>query len=107
MRGAADGGRDVGDQRKMRHLLDCDRHDRSTPAADRGQLSFADILLDGALETEGGEQIAAHEIVFDLGGLGEQIKQLLAALDGDRRLGCCGAGHASSVCLKGHWCVGP
>ena len=80
---AADRQRQIGDQRQMRHLLDRDVDDRPPPAPQFGRLRRVEAV-GLVLQAEGGEEIAAHQIVLDLGGLGEQVDQVFPAVDVDR-----------------------
>ena len=78
MRSAADGGRQVGDHQQVPHFLHRDLHDRVAPGLHRFRLIWAQPILIAGLQAEGGVEIAAHQRVLDLRGLGEQMEQLFA-----------------------------
>ena len=80
---AADRQRQIGDQSQMRHLLDRDVDDGAPPAPQFGRLRRVEAIR-LVFQAEGREEIAAHQVVLDLGGLGEEIDQLFPAIDVNR-----------------------
>ena len=70
----------------MQHLLAGDGEDHPAPALDGLELVGPKTGTRGALEAERGVEVLAHQGVLELGSLGEQIGQLLAALHDDGRL---------------------
>ena len=85
MRAGADRHHQVAGQRQVGHLLDGDRGDGVAPALDRRRLLRRQAVALAALEAPRGVEVAAHQVVLDRRGLGEQIDQLLARLDPDLR----------------------
>ena len=77
VRGGADGGHEVRDQRQVQHLLDGDAAQRPSPPVHRGGLLAGQPVGDAVLQAELGVQVLAHDHVFELGGLREQPPQVL------------------------------
>jgi len=55
--------------------------DRGAPALDRPQLVRLEIFVDTLLEAERGEEVAAEQVVLELGGFGENVEQVFAGTD--------------------------
>ena len=83
MRTAADRQRQIGDQGQMRHLLDGDVDDGAPPAAQFGRLRRVEAVR-LVFQAEGREEVAAHQVVLDLGGFREEIDQVFPAIDVNR-----------------------
>lgn len=64
-----------------------DLKDDLPPTGHRLQLLSREALVDALLHGERGEQVLTHDGVLELRGLPEEVNQLLAVLDNDRRLG--------------------
>jgi hypothetical protein len=85
MRGGADRGQQVGRQGQVQHLLDRDLGQGVAPAGDQGELLGVEPVAGLTLEGVQREQVLAEDPLFQLGGLGEQVDELLATVDGQRR----------------------
>ena len=83
MRCGADRDEQIARQRQVGHLLDGDRGDRAGPALRGLGLRRREAIAFVALQAPGGVEIAAHQIVLDRRGFGEEVDQLLAGLDPD------------------------
>ncbi len=84
----------IGHQGQMGHLVDGDIDDGTRPLGDLGARLGVDIVVGLGLQAPSGIEIAAHQVVLDLGRFGERVEQLLAIMDADRRFGKAGVGHA-------------
>ena len=62
----------------MAHLLASHIQDELAPFVDRFELFRRDTFVGAALQAEGGIQVAAEEVVLELGGLGQEVQELLA-----------------------------
>jgi hypothetical protein len=69
------------------HLLNRDVQDRFAPSLECFSLGGGDTLLVCSLQTKRRVEIAAHQRVLDLRGLGEKVQELLARANNDVRLG--------------------
>ena len=87
VRRRADRRQQVLDEREVQHLLLRDGEDRRAPAVHRLELLGGEALIGALLHREGREEVLAEDRVLELGGLAEQVDELLAVLDDDRRLG--------------------
>src|ERR1700730_18603377 len=65
----------------MEHLLAGDGEQYRPPPLDRLELLSPQTLIDPILQTEGGEEVLAHEGVFQFGCLADHVDQLLSAFD--------------------------
>lgn len=83
MRPSADRDRQVRDDNKMSHFLDGDGDDRLAPSLQRIALGVGDALFATPSQAERGIEVAAHQRVLDLRGLGEEVQELLARTDVD------------------------
>jgi hypothetical protein len=83
--GRPDGRHQVGHQRDVQHLVDGDAAQRRAPPTDDRGLLLGELVV--GLETELGEQVLAHEHVFELSCLGQQEPQMLSVRDDDLGLG--------------------
>jgi len=68
---AAESGRDVPDCREVTHLLDSDAENRGSPTLDSLRLLDGQPPVVASFQTEGGVEIGAHQIVFELRGFAE------------------------------------
>ena len=87
VRRRADRSEEVLDEREVQHLLLRDGQDRRAPAVHGRELLGGEPLVDPLLHREGGEEVLAEDGVLELGGLAQEVDELLAILDDDRWLG--------------------
>ncbi len=89
----------ITDEREVRHLLEHHRHDGVAPALHRVALLVAPARLD-PLEAERGVEVAAHQVMLDLGRLVQPVQQLFASRHVGARLGhgrrCSGGGTSAN-----------
>lgn len=78
VRSAAQRAREVPDEREVRHLFEYHRDDARSPTL-HGLFLLDRPARIRPLEAEGCVEVAAHELVLDLGGLVEPIEKLLSA----------------------------
>ena len=83
-RGGPDCRHQVRDECEVEHLLHSDALQDGAPPIDRRELLCCQALLDTLLQTEACIEVLAHDPVLELGGLGQQIPEMLAMLDDDR-----------------------
>src|SRR5258708_5877004 len=87
MRCRADRSEQVLAEGEVQHLLFRDGEDDGPPAVDRLELRRREALVRPLLHRERREEVLAEDRVLELRRLAEQIHELLAVLDDDRRLG--------------------
>ena len=81
-----DCGHQVRDECEVKHLLQSDALQDGAPPIDRRELLRCQALLDTLLQTEARIEVLAHDPMLELGGLGQQIPEMLTMLDDDRWL---------------------
>jgi hypothetical protein len=87
MRRGTDGREQILHECEVHHLLARDAHDRRFPPGDDLLLRRGQAFVWRILQREGGEEILAHDAVFELGRLAQHVDQRFPVLDDERRFG--------------------
>jgi hypothetical protein len=83
VRRRADGREQVGDEREVQHLVDCDVDDGRAPPGHRSALVCAKRAFRALFQAVRGVEVRAHEPVLDLRRLGEQVGELFSLVGDD------------------------
>ena len=79
--GRSDCREEVVDERPVQHLLGSNAEDGGTPTLERRDVLGRQGRIGPRLEAERGVEVLAHQRVFELGRLAEQVRERLAVLD--------------------------